>query len=33
MSLSNAQMRATVAVADMSRAREFYEGALGRSPS
>lgn len=29
MSLSNAQVRATVAVSDMARAREFYEGRLG----
>lgn len=32
MSLSNAQVRATVAVADISRAAEFYEGTLGLSP-
>jgi catechol 2,3-dioxygenase-like lactoylglutathione lyase family enzyme len=32
MSLSNAQVRATVAVSDISRAAEFYEGTLGLSP-
>jgi catechol 2,3-dioxygenase-like lactoylglutathione lyase family enzyme len=32
MSLSNAQVRATVAVSDMSRAKEFYEGTLGLVP-
>jgi catechol 2,3-dioxygenase-like lactoylglutathione lyase family enzyme len=29
MSLSDAQVRATVAVSDIGRAREFYEGTLG----
>ncbi len=32
MSLANAQARATVAVSDMTRAAEFYEGTLGLSP-
>ena len=32
MSLRDAQVRATVAVAGMSRAAEFYEGALGLEP-
>lgn len=32
MSLRDAQVRATVAVADMERAAEFYEGALGLEP-
>ncbi len=32
MSLVNAQVRATVAVSDMSKAVEFYEGTLGLSP-
>ena len=32
MSLSNAQVRATVAVSDLPRAVEFYEGKLGLSP-
>ena len=32
MSLSNAQVRATVAVSDISKAVEFYEGALGLTP-
>jgi catechol 2,3-dioxygenase-like lactoylglutathione lyase family enzyme len=29
MSLSDAQVRATVAVSDISRAAAFYEGTLG----
>ena len=32
MSLRNAQVRATVAVSDMTRATEFYERTLGLSP-
>jgi catechol 2,3-dioxygenase-like lactoylglutathione lyase family enzyme len=32
MSLSDGQVRATVAVSDISRAREFYEGTLGLVP-
>ncbi len=32
MSLANAQVRATVAVSDMTSAVEFYEGKLGLSP-
>ncbi len=32
MSLSNAQVRATVAVADIDSAVEFYEGSLGLTP-
>jgi catechol 2,3-dioxygenase-like lactoylglutathione lyase family enzyme len=32
MSLSNGQVRATVAVSDISRAQEFYERALGLVP-
>jgi len=32
MSLSNAQVRATVAVSDITKAAEFYEGTLGLSP-
>ena len=32
MSLSDAVVRATVAVSDLSRAREFYEGKLGLAP-
>lgn len=32
MSLSNAQVRATIAVSDMSIATEFYEGVLGLTP-
>lgn len=32
MSLSEAQVRATVAVSDLPRAVEFYEGKLGLSP-
>ncbi len=32
MSLSNAQVRATIAVIDMAKAAEFYEGTLGLSP-
>jgi catechol 2,3-dioxygenase-like lactoylglutathione lyase family enzyme len=32
MSLTDAQVRATVAVSDINRAAQFYEGALGLSP-
>lgn len=32
MSLSNAQVRATVAVSDITKAAEFYEATLGLSP-
>jgi catechol 2,3-dioxygenase-like lactoylglutathione lyase family enzyme len=32
MSLSSYEVRTSVAVADMARAREFYEGKLGLSP-
>ncbi len=32
MSLSDEQVRATVAVSDMGRAAEFYEGTLGLTP-
>jgi catechol 2,3-dioxygenase-like lactoylglutathione lyase family enzyme len=32
MSLSDHRVGATIAVADMSRTREFYEGRLGLSP-
>ncbi|MBA3300044.1 MAG: VOC family protein [Thermoleophilaceae bacterium] len=32
MSLSSAQVRATVAVSDINQAVEFYEGALGLTP-
>ena len=32
MSLSEAQVRATIAVTDMSTAREFYEGVLADEP-
>lgn len=32
MSLSNAQVRATIAVTDMAKAADFYEGTLGLSP-
>jgi catechol 2,3-dioxygenase-like lactoylglutathione lyase family enzyme len=32
MSLTNDQVRATVAVSDMGRAKEFYEGKLGLTP-
>jgi catechol 2,3-dioxygenase-like lactoylglutathione lyase family enzyme len=32
MSLQDAQVRATVAVSDLDRAAEFYEGTLGLSP-
>lgn len=32
MSLSNNKVGATIAVSDMGRARQFYEGALGLSP-
>jgi len=32
MSLIEAQVRATIAVTDMSTAREFYEGVLGLKP-
>lgn len=32
MSLSNAQVRATVAVSDLGKSTEFYEGKLGLSP-
>ena len=32
MGLSDAQVRATIAVTDISRATEFYEGALGLAP-
>jgi len=32
MSLASAQVRATIAVSDMTTAAEFYEGTLGLSP-
>ncbi|MGH3368052.1 MAG: VOC family protein [Nocardioidaceae bacterium] len=32
MSLSNAQVRATIAVSDLGRAADFYENTLGLSP-
>jgi catechol 2,3-dioxygenase-like lactoylglutathione lyase family enzyme len=32
MSLADDQVRATVAVSDMGRAKEFYEGKLGLTP-
>jgi catechol 2,3-dioxygenase-like lactoylglutathione lyase family enzyme len=32
MSLSTYELRASVAVSDMARAREFYEGRLGLAP-
>jgi len=32
MSLADAQVRATIAVSDMTTAAEFYEGTLGLSP-
>ena len=32
MTLSDAQVRATIAVSDTARAAEFYEGVLGLSP-
>jgi catechol 2,3-dioxygenase-like lactoylglutathione lyase family enzyme len=32
MSLASAQVRATIAVSDMTKAVEFYEGTLGLSP-
>ena len=32
MSLSTSQVRATIAVSDIDRAKEFYEGRLGLTP-